>query len=196
VGLIAVSCFLLRLSIQLCEKALTGIARVTLIGQQFKIPILRLDEDQPHLAAAFRAGHLNSGLKTRTGWRRSGYLHDILFSNGRDASKDITREPGFRSRQNVRVGTGRNRPTHDFKAGHWPIDAAPEGFSAGGPSKRDVLRTLHCWGCRIFDLDPVRTPSGAITAIHRCFETIPSSPSLQACSNIPGPISPSMCSLS
>jgi hypothetical protein len=44
-------------------------------------------------------------LKTRTGWRRSGYLHDILFSNGRDASKDITREPGFRSRQNVRVGT-------------------------------------------------------------------------------------------
>jgi hypothetical protein len=64
-----------------------------------------LDEDQLHLAAAFRAGHLNSGLKTRTGWRRSGYLHDILFSNGRDASKDITREPGFRSRQNVRVGT-------------------------------------------------------------------------------------------
>ena len=87
------------------QKALTGIARATLIGQQFKIPILRLDEDQPHLAAAFRAGHLNSGLKTRTGWRRSGYLHDILFSNGRDASEDITREPGFRSRQNVRVGT-------------------------------------------------------------------------------------------
>ena len=97
------------------QKALTGIARATLIGQQFKIPILRLDEDQPHLAAAFRAGHLNSGLKTRTGWRRSGYLHDILISNGRDASKDITREPGFRSRQNVRAGTastvtGRNRP--------------------------------------------------------------------------------------
>jgi hypothetical protein len=87
------------------QKALTGIARATLIGQQFKIAILRLDEDQPHLAAAFRAGHLNSGLKTRTGWRRSGYLHDILISNGRDASKDITREPGFRSRQNVRAST-------------------------------------------------------------------------------------------
>ena len=39
------------------QKALAGIARATLIGQQFKIPILRLDEDQPHLAAAFRAGH-------------------------------------------------------------------------------------------------------------------------------------------
>jgi len=87
------------------QKALTGIARATLIGQQFKIPILQLDEDQPHLAAAFRAGHLNSGLKTRTGWRRSGYLHDILISNGRDASKDITREPGFCSRQNVRAST-------------------------------------------------------------------------------------------
>src|SRR5258706_9178242 len=105
------------------QKALTGIARATLIGQQFKIPILRLDEDQPHLAAAFRAGHLNSGMKTRTGWRRSGYLHDILFSNGRDASKDITREPGFRSRQNVRpVPRQRYWPkstTHDFKTGHW-----------------------------------------------------------------------------
>src|SRR6266576_4705955 len=96
------------------QKALTGIARATLIGQQFKVPILRLDEDQPHLAAAYRAGHLNSGLKTRTGRRRSGYLHDILISNGRDASKDITREPGFRSDKmtgQYRVnGTGRNRP--------------------------------------------------------------------------------------
>jgi hypothetical protein len=49
------------------------------IGQQIEVLALRFDQGQPHLDAALDAGHLDGGLKARTGRRRPGYLqHRIL----------------------------------------------------------------------------------------------------------------------
>jgi hypothetical protein len=51
-----------------------------------KVPITRFDKGQPHLVAAFQAGHLNGGLKARTGWRWAGHLHGILIFKRGDAT--------------------------------------------------------------------------------------------------------------
>jgi hypothetical protein len=57
------------------------------IGQQIEVLALRLDQGQPHLDAALDAGHLDGGLKSRTGRRRPGYLqHRTLVFPGGDAT--------------------------------------------------------------------------------------------------------------
>jgi hypothetical protein len=57
------------------------------IGQQIEVLALRLDQGQPHLDAALDAGHLDGGLKSRTGRRRPGYLqHRTLVLPGGDAT--------------------------------------------------------------------------------------------------------------
>jgi hypothetical protein len=57
------------------------------IGQQIEVRALRLDQGQPHLDTALDAGHLDGGLKARTGRRRPGYLqHRTLEFPGGDAT--------------------------------------------------------------------------------------------------------------
>ena len=63
------------------QKALIRGAGGAPVGQQIEVPVSRLDKGQPHQGAAFDAGHLDAGLKTRAGRCRPGYLlHRILMS--------------------------------------------------------------------------------------------------------------------
>ena len=66
------------------QKTLFADARDAPVGHQVEVLALRLNRGQPHPLTAFDAGHLNGGLKTRTGRRRPGYSqHRILeFQRG------------------------------------------------------------------------------------------------------------------
>ena len=66
------------------QKALLAVARDAPVGHQVEVLALRLNRGQPHPLTAFDAGHLDAGLKARTGRRRPGYLqHRILeFQRG------------------------------------------------------------------------------------------------------------------
>jgi hypothetical protein len=69
------------------QKALLAVARDAPVGHQVEVLTLRLNRGQPHPLTAFDAGHLDAGLKARTGRRRPGCLeHCILEFQRGDAT--------------------------------------------------------------------------------------------------------------
>src|SRR6266581_6749749 len=60
------------------KEAFAGIARRAAVGQHIVVLIARLDHRQPHLRAAFDAGHFDAGWKARTGRRRPECLQHLI----------------------------------------------------------------------------------------------------------------------
>jgi hypothetical protein len=69
------------------QKALFAGARDAPVGHQVEVLTLRLNRGQPHPLTAFDAGHLDGGLKPRTGRRRPGCLEHRISSNSKEETQ-------------------------------------------------------------------------------------------------------------